>query len=454
MQNVTLFIAVLGAALVCTLKPAKALCVYLSILMLWPTYLVIQIATLDISAGRIVVLFLLLRCVLTPRIIQQFRISKLDFMMMFFVIVNIVAPILAGAEVVSHLIASSGTVMDTFFAYLAARFCIHTKKDFIFLAKSIALILLPLSLLGLGETFLNYQLYMPLMKYRPWGLPGRGIIEPRFGLTRAIGPSGHAILFGATFAIFIPWIYSLRHESGFWRWGSYCLTFFAVAGVFSSLSSGPWVMLIMILICLWFERHSKLLKPVLWSMGIGACLISILSNRRFYHVISDYANPLGGSAYHRARLIDCAIESFNEWCFFGYGLRDPGWGHSLGMAWTDITNHFIFIAVQSGLPGLLLFVGLLTGLLVKLIKMYRIQGRTDIRSVYWSFCTILVVLFITLNSCTFFSQIRTFLYIVLGVLVSATCSQFPGVALKNPPNKPLSRSNELKEAKRNRAMIL
>ncbi len=434
MQGITILLAAVGSFLCLFLKPARAAGIYLAVLMWWPTYLVVQIGTLDVSAGRIVVFFLLLRFFLNPSLLHKFQFLFLDAVMAILALVSMTAPILAGVDAFSYLETAGGAFMDTYFAYAAARLCIRRREDFLELVKMIAVFLFPLSLLALFETATGFQIFQPLMQYRPWQLPGRGVIEPRFGLTRALGPSGHSILFGATFALFIPWLYTLRFERDFWRKGAYLFCLFASLGTMASLSSGPWIMMILIWAALWFESRKDLLKIVLWMTGIALLLIILFSNRPFYHVLSDYANPLGGSSWHRARLIDCAIDSFHEWCFFGYGLRDPGWGPALGMGWTDITNHFIFVAVHAGLPGLLLFIGILAGLIFHLAKKYRQADSPEIRSMYWGFCSILAVLLIVFHSCTFFAQIQTFFYFLLGVQVSATSPSFVLTLCKGAKN--------------------
>ena len=61
MQGVTLSIAILVSLGVLFLKPARALAAYFILLMAYPSFLVVQVGTLDISAARIAGTALLLR---------------------------------------------------------------------------------------------------------------------------------------------------------------------------------------------------------------------------------------------------------------------------------------------------------------------------------------------------------------------------------------------------------
>ncbi|MFA5238859.1 MAG: hypothetical protein WC476_04015 [Phycisphaerae bacterium] len=311
----------------------------------------------------------------------------------------------------------SGFLMDTFFTYMVARFCINDRASFITAMKWVGVAFVPLAVLGTIEAYTGWQPYFTMMQYCPWKPTVN--INPRSGLFRAIGPFGHPIMFGAAFVLFLPLIYSLRHERDHWHSLAYLLSGFAILGTLSSMSSGPWMMALIVIGCLVLEYHKVLVKPLVIFAILSCIIVGVISNRPFYYVIASYSNPVGGTAWHRAKLIDLAIEHFDEWWLAGYGGLDPGWGSSLGMDRTDITNEYITAGVKHGLPGLITFVGILATAMYMLVRLHNSAQTPMLRSWYWAFGSIIVMLIISFNSCAFFTQTGNLFYCILGMIGSS-----------------------------------
>lgn len=414
MANVTLIVAIIFCILVLCLRPSQALVAYVASMLFYPSYLVVQLGVLDISVSRIVVTLLLLRCLVDNRIKNRFNWSRLDIWVTLSISVSCLIPLFASYLPVAKVLENrSGFLMDTYFAYMAARFCITDNAARINFIKLLSILLIPLSLIGIIESCTGWQPYFSLMKYCPWGVSVN--INPRVNFFRAIGPFGHPIMFGASFVIFLPMFFCLRHEGGYWRKLAYIFSGFAIIGAMSSMSSGVWVMVVLVIGCSIMEHFKHFVKPLIIFFIISCVLVGIISNRPFYHVIASYANPLGGTSWHRAKLIDLAIEHFGEWWLLGYGGRDPGWGLSLGMSWTDVTNHYIIIAIQDGIWGLIAFCGVLLVSLVDIRKSYGNINNYKMKSWYWAMGSMIVVLIITFNSCAFFGQTNTLYYCALGI---------------------------------------
>lgn len=419
MQSVTLFIAIFASVLVLFLRPQKAFAVYIITLVVYPTFLVLRIGPLDISAGRIVVAVLLLRCLADSRLVQGFKWNRLDSWITFSMIVAIVIPLFAWRVSAMRILESrAGSLMDSYFTYLVARFCITDRAAIIDAVKWISIALVPMAFIGIIESSTGWQPYSSLRIYCPWD-PEIVTTQGRLGFYRAVGPFGHPIMFGAAFALFLPFVYSLRHEFGYWRVISYFLCSIIIIGALSSMSSGPLMMVIMIVGCFVLEHFKKWTRPLILLTVISCVIVDIISNRTFYHVIASYANPIGGTGWHRAKLIDLAIEHFDEWWLAGYGGRDPGWGSSLGMVWTDITNQYIGAAVTYGILGLIALCGVLVVALLSLIRLHRFAKDPVLKSWYWSMGSLIAVLMISFSSCTFFGQTSTLYYSILGIVGSS-----------------------------------
>ena len=420
MVGVTLLIAIFASLLVLILRPARAFAIYVIALLIYPTYLVVQIGTLDISAVRIIVAVLLLRCLCDTELKARFKWCRLDSWVSFGAIVSVVIPLISWRmPVLKALENRSGALMDTYFVYLIARFCITDRRDMVVVIKWIGVILIPLALVGIVESVTGWQSYAPLKAYCPWANI-TGVVEKniRSGLYRSVGPFSNSIIFGASFAMFLPLVCGLRNEKGYWRKLAYLLTGLTIAGTLSSMSSGPVMMVIIIIGCLILEHFKYLVKPIIISAIFSCFIVDIMSNRNFYDVFVTYINPIGGSGWHRSRLIHLAIDHFGEWWLVGYGGRDPGWGASLGMTWTDNTNHYIMAGVKFGLLGVIAVCGILTVSIMTLIRLYNASEDPTLQSWYWALGSLIVMLAIAFNAILFSGQASTIFYCILGIIGS------------------------------------
>jgi hypothetical protein len=420
MQALTLTFAGLVSLAVLMLPPAHAFSIYVITLLFYPVYLVVQLGPLDISAARIVVAVLLLRGLLNARLRAKFKWCRLDRWVTFAAIANLCVALVAWkVPMAKSFEKEAGYMMDTYFAYLAARLCLTDYKATLTSIKWLAIALIPLALLGVIESYTGWAPYYKLFAYCPWVQVTEPVLSERTGFYRAIGPFSHPIMFGTAFAMFLPLVYWLRHQSGYWRTGSRLVAGFLAIGTLSSMSSGPVMMLVFASCFLLLERFKQLVKPLIIFAVISCVLLEVISNRTFYHVLASYADPLGGSGWHRARLIDLAIEHFNEWWLLGYGLQDPKWGEFLGMSWTDITNHYVMAGIAYGVLGVIGLCSILAVSIGTLVKLHKSATSPPLASLYWALGVIVVSLVISFNSFTLFGQAETLFYCILGFVGSS-----------------------------------
>jgi hypothetical protein len=425
MQGVTLTFALILSVLVIALRPKYAFVAYLIGLLWYPAYLAVSIGTIDILVGRFVVAVLLIRCFFNDNIRRKFTWNRLDTLVTLSMVVYVGAYLITQVNPISETLEGrAGYLMDTWCAYLAARFIVTDRTNLISIIKCIGIALVPLAVLGVIESVTGWQPYAPLWRFSPWFAGGAFVSEGRFGFARAVGPFSHAILFGGCFAMFLPLIYYLRREKGDWRTFAYIITGIALLGALSSMSSGPWVMVIVVIFCLAMEKHKKFIKPLFVFFVISCVLIGIASNRPFYHVIASWANPLGGASWHRAKLIDVAIERFDEWWMVGYGDKDPGWGPMFGMARSDITNEYILNGVRYGILGIIVLCAVLAKSFRDLISTYRRMSDPIVKSLCWAFGSLLFSVATAWISVSFFGQLSTLVYCSIGMIGSLCSSGF------------------------------
>lgn len=419
MQSTTLIVAVVGSVLALWLRPAYALAAYISTLVWYPAFLRISIGTLDISAARIVVIVLLLRCLCDSQLRSRFVWSRLDTLVTLSMVVYVgiycvTHPLLAAVE------NRGGFLMDTLFAYITVRLILTDKATLVSFVKVTSIVLVVLAILGVSECITGQHYFLALKRFRPWGGPtGSGIVEGRWGLGRANGPFSHSIMFGGCFVMFLPLIWTLRHQRDYWGKLVYLMSGAIVLGALSSMSSGPWVMLIVVIVCLVMERAKRWVKPLLIGFMASCILIGVISNRPFYHVLLQRANPVGGVWYQRAKLVDSAMETFGEWWLAGYGGKDPGWGQGAITGKSDVNNEFLGAGVKYGILGIIVLCAVLVEAFRGLLRAGKKTQDIELKSLYWFLGSVLVGVIVAWQGVSFFGQMPSLFYSILGIIGSS-----------------------------------
>jgi hypothetical protein len=441
MEGITFIVAVLCSILVLVLRPAFALVTYIAALVWYPYYLTMRIGTLDISAARVVIAVLLLRCLVDEQIRKKFVWTRLDTCVTLSMVVYVgihclTRPLLLALE------NRGGFLVDTWFAYMAVRLIVTDRATLISFVKGTSIVLTALAILGVAESITHTQPFLQLKLFRSWRTPVENIaVHARWGLARAVGPFGHSIMFGSCFVTFLPLFWALRHQRDYWGKLAYPLSVIAVLGALSSMSSGPWVMLIVMIFCLVMERYKRWVKHLFMTLAILCILAEVASNRPLHRVVIPYMNPAGGAGLHRARVIDLAIEHFDEWWLAGYGGRDPGWGSWLSADYTDVTNQFIRAGVDYGILGIVALCAVLIQAFRSLSCASKETMETGLKSLYWSLGSVLISLIVIWMGVSFHGQGMSLSYLILGMIGSSIgftkCAVLSGNGLLVPSNNNL-----------------
>jgi hypothetical protein len=417
MEYVTIIVALAFSVLVLVLRPTHALAAYLTAILCWPNYLSVNASGINVTVGRIVVAVLFVRCLCDEKIKSRFAWSRLDKWVALSMAIY-VGIYCSSIPLSISLENRAGFLTDTWLAYLVARFCITSRRDFLTVVKWAAVVLAPLAILGVIESVTGW---------RAFGFLTRGSsvftyltgYKGRMGYLRAMGPFSHPILFGCNFAMFLPLIFCLRRERGDWKSWAYILSLTVACGALSSMSSGAWVMVMAVVCCLLMEKHRHLVKPTIAVFLLACATIQVVSNRPFYHVLASWANVVGGAGWHRSKLIDVAIEHFDEWWLIGYGLKEPGWGPSLGMSRTDAPNEFIWTGLRYGVLGILVLCGVLYVAISGVVAAYRKTRAPQLRTMYWSMGTGLFSVILCWMAASLFGQLQSTFYCILGMIASS-----------------------------------
>lgn len=240
--------------------------------------------------------------------------------------------------------------------------------------------------------------------------------EFRQGSYRARGPFVHAILAGTIGAACLPMaIYLWRKER------TIALAGIVATGgiVFASGSSGPIMTMLTILagIVLWKQR--RYMRAVYWLTLLLIFALSLAMNDPVYYLLARIDITGGSTGYHRAALIQAAIDHFSEWWFAGTD-HTRHWmasGIPANENHTDITNHYLAMGVLGGMPLLLLFVWVLVAAITAVSKALRRAPRHE-QFMIWILGSTLFGHATTFLSISYYAQAIFFLYFLLGSIGS------------------------------------
>lgn len=184
-----------------------------------------------------------------------------------------------------------------------------------------------------------------------------GVMMERDDQFRATGPFAHAILAGSVGAACFPLMVSL--------WPSGRVTALAGAAaclaiVIASNSSGPLMSLLTgcAALLLWARREWT--PRLRWAFVFIYLALELVMNRPAYYLIGEIDLTGSSTGWHRARLIESALEHVGEWWLAGADFTRH-WMPT-GVTWSimhcDITNYYLLMGVWGGLALTILFVAM------------------------------------------------------------------------------------------------
>ena len=412
-----MIVASIGSLLVLWLGGANILWIYLATVLLYPAFLTLPLGTIDFTAARIVIIVGLLRIIFDSRAVRSFRVNRIDILVVVLFAWGTLALMITegGGAILEN---RSGALVDTLFVYAVARLAIRTRADLVKVAKVVAVIVLFLAILGVMESYSGWSPYSPLKAYDPWSRHISADPEQsmRLGLYRAGGAGGNSIVFGMTFVLVMPLVMVLFREGANLRLLGGAATIACVAGAFSSMSSGPFMSMVIFIFCALLVYKPDLVKPILVILFLVCVAAEVGSNRHFYHLIGYLA--LGSSAtWYRSRLFDLALQDLPKYWTFGYGFKDPGWGLLLdGRSYTDLCNNYVLLAVTQGAAAALLFIGILVEAVRRARKAYKASYPAAFSDAAWFIGSLFVALGMGLYSIGLLGAMQSIFYVMLGVV--------------------------------------
>ena len=313
-----------------------------------------------------------------------------------------------------------GLVYNSCGIYFLLRVFCRSRDDMLGIVRITAVLLAPVALEMLNETMTGYNLFSAF-----GGVP----VTPQFrdGF-RAQGPFRHAILAGSVGAVCLPLMIGLwRRDRKTANLGiGACLIM-----IFTCDSSGPILSAmagIGALFC-WRIRHR--MRLVRWLAVFGYIGLDLVMKAPAYFLMAR--TGMGGTGWHRARLIQSSIEHLHEWWLAGtdYTRHWMPTGVSWSPDHTDITNHYIQMGVWGGLPLMVLFIFILLkgfSYVGQILKSGNNQ-KPESKFILWALGAALFANAATMISVSYFDQSFLFLYLTLAAIGSLWSSMVPSAAV-------------------------
>jgi hypothetical protein len=315
-------------------------------------------------------------------------------------------------DVSEALVNRLGLVYNTCGVYFLLRIFCQSLDDVIMLCRITAIVLVPLSIEILSEK---------MTAHNPFSVFGgvSEILEIRDGKIRAQGPFASSILAGTVGAVCLPLMVGL--------WQQYRKT--AVAGmvacfliIFASASSGPIMSALLAIGALFMWHWHNKMRLVRWLAVLGYIGLALVMKAPVYYLLARIDLTGSSTGWHRAVLIDKALEHLPEWWFAGtdYTRHWLDYGAFWSADHIDITNHYLRMGVDGGLLLMFLFIAILAKGFSYIGQCLQ-QGSKlppEVRFLVWSLGASLFAHAATCLSVSYFDQSVVFIYLTLAVVGS------------------------------------
>jgi hypothetical protein len=415
------FFSVLAFAL----PPVGALMAFTCALFTYPTRMTLPIGTADFTLGRFVIIPLLLNAILRQKRLRNFKPNAMD---------AVVVILWGGCTLAALMTMPTATVLerqggiffDNVMPYFAVRLLITSKAEFLKYVKYLAILGVPLALIGITESLTMKNPYHLLRPFYGMGFSTEaieaalreGVNEKRMGLYRASGSFDIHISWGLFFAALWPICLGLLHQKVVSRERVLLLTAILIVGLISSASSAPLFALITACLMIVAYPYRRAWPVLVVSVLLMLIFVEVYSNRHFYHVLTRLALNKE-TAYYRIGLFEQTFGGGMDghWVFgYGYVGVGPGTDNSnFPFLYRDLVNIYIFYLVRYGLVGLAPFIALNVLYYRRLVQAAVIARTYADKWTIWCFGTALVSWNVAMMTVGALAQTEIFFAMLLGI---------------------------------------
>jgi hypothetical protein len=324
---------------------------------------------------------------------------------------------------------ATGMLVDMGMAYFVARVFIRDMLCYRYFVR-IALMIAAISAVSaLGETFTGYSIIRAAWHMFFPQVDLVNLTEQRYGLYRAQAAFREHILFGlycsmvfALSVLIAPQNMSLSRNF----YGA-CLVL-CVAGVLSSMSSGPWLSMALCIMCLlyaWFTRNVR----GRWKLLIGLVasvflLLNICSNRGPIVLAIDYLTLDSSTGHFRLEMWDAVIAILHDNWLLGWGWG-ADWPRPAWYITSSIDSFYAVWFVRSGVFAVLAILGFIFYSWFKIGALSGWRYPIAREALGWQICTI--CLFVSALTVDIFGTMIFAVYFMFGAgqVLVAVANRYP-----------------------------
>jgi hypothetical protein len=337
--------------------------------------------------------------------------------------------------------------------YICGKALIEPTGSRIRFARRFVWLLFVVSIISIYEFKMGTSLFRPAFAIFFPGQSSAWFTQIRWGFGRIAGPYGHAILMGGILAmgyLVCRWL----SRSGMWeadfRWvgalpvsKSRIITFSLVGAILMTLSRGPWLgaMCGLVLASVGysmnrpraFKRACILLTAgLLLVFAVGKAYIASSQVHTSGQLRENDSEELESAAY-RATLLNQYVSIALEHPVSGWGRAH--WPRVPGMP--SIDNNYLFIALNSGMMGVVLFVALLMCASIRLFTagMFAEHMDATARSLHFTLLGVIAAVAVSTATVYLGSQLYPLLFLFLGWAEGCVLGQQSRVEIYTPPNE-------------------
>lgn len=331
-----------------------------ALLPLWTLVCLVPMGQEFIVLGLHFPLFRVLLLVLALRILLRgehadVAWSRSDTLLVAWACVAVPLGALADADVPT-LGNRLGDAYNMALGYLAARCLVRDADDAFANIAQLAWLSLPVAALMLAERASGHNALAAL-----GGVPE--LTQTRHGDLRAQGAFRHPLLagaFGATQWPLFAALFVLRPRR---RLVAAAGLLAATAIVLTASSSGAVLALAagVLALAAWCVRRR--MRALRWAALAAVCGAAAVMEAPVWYLLARMSDVVGGGGWHRAWLIQQAVDHVGEWWLVGTNVT-AHWGPAGDVidadpSMMDITNHYVMEGVRGGMLRLGLFVAIL-----------------------------------------------------------------------------------------------
>jgi hypothetical protein len=379
----------------------------------------IVVAGADFTLMRILLLAYLLRIVFRKEG-SEFRWNRIDTVVLLWTLSGtIVMTIQLGT--VGAFVNRVGWMYEILLTYFAVRCLVRTTDDVLALAKTIAVISIPIAALFAVEMVTHKN---------PFSIFGGVHVDTTFrdGKFRCQGAFVHPILAGTFWASALPLIWMLWKRDA----SAHRLCLLGTAATFviiiACASSTPILSALVAAMGLFLFRYREHRRRIWLGLLFTLLALHLVMNQPVWHLMARVDLVGGSTGWHRFVIFDAFIRHFSEWFLLGDPNASTNWG-----VWQmrDITNQYILEGLRGGLIALFFFVLVLLysfGDVGKTLK--SIAGRSSIldEKLVWLIGVTILVHTASFFGVSYFGQMTAMLYVHFGLAGSVVPQLLPSLS--------------------------